>query len=101
MAKAQATKNRKKSRAEEHIRMAVSEARDDFAETINRVAYRGERILIDRHGKDVAAVVPVEDLRLLEAMEDRMDLSEAREVLAEAKSEGTTSWKALKAELSL
>lgn len=101
MTKAQAAKNRKKSKTEEHVRMAVSEAREDFSETINRVAYGGERIVIGRRGKDVAAVVPVADLRLLEAMEDQMDLSEAREVLANAKSEGTISWKALKAELDL
>ena|ERR1041384_7306658 len=101
MAKAQPAKTRKKSSAEERVHMTVSEARDDFAETISRVAYKGERIVIDRHGKDVAAVVPVEDLRLLEAIEDRIDLSEAREALAATKSEGTVSWKSLKADLNL
>ena len=42
---------------------------------ILRVAYKGERIVLERHGKDVAALVSVEDLELLEELEDRTDLA--------------------------
>ena len=64
-------------------RMTASEARENFATILNEVAFGGERILLHRHGKDVAAVVPIEDVELLEALEDKMDLEAARKALAE------------------
>lgn len=66
-------------------RIAASKAREDFADTLNRVAYRGERILLHRRGKPLAALVPVEDLALLEELEDRADLEEAHRRLANRK----------------
>ena len=48
--------------------LTASKARQEFADLLNRVAYKGERILIERNGKDVAALVPVEDLTLLEEL---------------------------------
>ncbi len=78
-------------------RFSTSEARSRFAEILNEVAYGGHRILLHRHGKDVAAVVPARDLALLEALEDRMDLEEAREAL---KGKGKhISWKELRKKL--
>ena len=58
-----------------------------FADTINRVAYGNERVVLRRRGKEVAAAVPIADLRLLEELEDRMDLVDARAALAETKEE--------------
>ena len=80
-------------------RVTASEARADFAEIVNKVAFRGERITLHRHGKDVAAIVPVEDLRLLEDLEDRMDLDDARAALAEKAPR--VQWNRLKDELGL
>ncbi len=82
-------------------RLKASEVREEFADVINRVAYGGERIVVHRRGKDVVALVPVDDVALLQALEDRIDLEEARKALAEAKSKGTVSWEALKAEMGL
>lgn len=65
-------------------KMAASKVRDDFAETINRVAYSGERVVLDRHGKAVAAIVPIDDLTFLEEMEDRLDVEAAKKALAES-----------------
>jgi hypothetical protein len=45
--------------------------------------------------------VPVEDVKLLEALEDRIDLEEAREALSETRRKGTVSWGKLKKELEL
>lgn len=59
-------------------RLATSAVRDSLGDTLNRVAYRGERILLERHGKAVAALVSVEDLALLEDLEDRADLEAVR-----------------------
>lgn len=45
------------------------------------------------------AIVPVEDLALVESLEDRADIEEAREALREAREKGTTPLADLKAEL--
>lgn len=82
-------------------RIHASEAREDFAETLNKVAYQGERVVLHRRGKDVAAIVPIEDLTLLETLEDRIDLEQARKALSEAKRSGSFSWEKLKKELGL
>jgi prevent-host-death family protein len=68
------------------IRIAAGEVRRDFAETVNRVAYGRERVVIHRRGKDLAALIPVEDLALLEELEDRRDLKDAERAVAEAKA---------------
>lgn len=49
--------------------------------------------------KELVEVAPLEDLALIEALEDRADLDEAREALREAQEKGTVSLADLKAEL--
>ena len=70
-------------------RMNTSEVRHDFADVINRAAYRGERIVLHRRGKDVAAIISLADLELLERLEDENDLKAAKAALKEAKKKGT------------
>ena len=79
-------------------RLAASRVREHFSDTLNRVAYRKERIVLRRRGKDLAAVVPIEDFTFLEEVEDRLDLEAARKAL---KEKGTVPWSKLKAELGL
>ena len=82
-------------------RVSASKARTDLADILNRVAYKGERVLLHRRGKNVAAVVSLEDFSLLEELEDRIDLEEARAALAEVKKKGTIPWEKIKADLGL
>jgi prevent-host-death family protein len=77
-----------KSTSTSSARVAVREARISLAELLNRVAYQGERIVLHRRGKDAAALVPVEDLRLIQELEDRIDVEEAKRILAEMKKTG-------------
>jgi prevent-host-death family protein len=79
-------------------KLSVNDVRNDFAETLNRVRYQGERVLVERRGKGVAALVPVEDLELLQALEDRIDLAAARKALKEP---GRISWENVKKDLGL
>lgn len=79
----------------------TSIARDSMSDIINRVSYGKERIVIKRHGKELVALVPIEDLRLLEELEDRLDLEEARAALAEAEEKGTIPWERIKEDLGL
>jgi prevent-host-death family protein len=44
----------------------VTQARDELAELVNRVAYGHDRIILTRHGKVVAGLVPPDDLAWLE-----------------------------------
>lgn len=82
-------------------KMGTSEARDQFTELINRAAYKGERTVIRRRGKDLAAIVPVEDLQILEELEDAADRVAARKALADVKKHGTIPWETVKARLGL
>jgi prevent-host-death family protein len=63
------------------------QAREQFAELLNRAAYAGERIVISRRGKPVAALIPADDLALLEQLEDAEDIAAVRE--ADATDDGT------------
>jgi prevent-host-death family protein len=69
-------------------RLAAAKVRQDFAETVNRVAYGRERIVLHRRGRDLAALISLEDLALLEKLEDRLDAEEADKILAESKAKG-------------
>ena len=81
--------------------MPITAARDDLAEIVNRVAYSKERICLTRHGKDVACVVSIEEARLLDLIEERLDLSDALDALEELRERGPISWDDLKAELGV
>ena len=76
-------------------------ARQNFSELINRVAYGKDRVLLTRRSRPLVAVVPIEDIALLEAMEDRDDLKAARAALREVKRKGTIPWTRMKKELGL
>jgi len=75
-------------------RLNVSKAREEFPDIVNRAAYGKERTIVSRRGKDLAAVIPIEDLRLLERLAEaemnRQDLEDARTALKEAEEKGTT-----------
>jgi prevent-host-death family protein len=57
----------------------VTQARADLAELVSRVGYSGERILLTRHGKALAALVPVSDLEELERPHAEIGFSLTRE----------------------
>jgi prevent-host-death family protein len=77
---------------------STTEARDNLAELINRVAYGHERVVLERRGKKVAALVSVEDLTRLEALDDADDVAAAREALAEP---GETPYEVVRQRLGL
>ncbi|MBD2519792.1 type II toxin-antitoxin system Phd/YefM family antitoxin [Nostoc sp. FACHB-973] len=73
--------------------ISATEARANFQELINRVEYKGERIVIERHGKAVVAIVGLEDLKRLEALEDAIDSELLRRAIAE--NDGFTTLEAI------
>jgi prevent-host-death family protein len=80
------------------VAIPLSKARAELGDVVNRVSHGGERVLINRNGKTVAAVVSVEDLVLIRRLEDAADLKAALAARAQAAKRGTVPWKKLKAE---
>lgn len=82
-----------------HPRLPASKARERLADVLNEVSVRGDRVVLERHGKDVAAVISIEDLQLLELLEDRYDLELSKAALAE--SDERIPWSVVKERLGL
>ena len=71
---------------------------DVLGQLVGRVQYGRERIVLTRHGRPAAALVPMDDHEALERLEDEIDLADA---LAALREPGRVSWDELKAELKL
>ena len=74
------------------IRMAATDVRKNFSETLNKVAYGKDRIMIHRNEKDLAVIVPLEDVRLLEMIEDKVDLMLVEEAMADHEPGDVMDW---------
>lgn len=81
--------------------VSTRDARENFSDVINRAAYGKERVILTRRGKALVAVVPMDDINVLEALEDKIDLVDALTSLREAEEKGTVSLEELKRELGL
>jgi hypothetical protein len=82
---------------------ATSKSVVRLVETLDRVVRDRERIVVRRRGKNVAALVPLTDLAVLEAMEDRLDAKDFRDAKKQWQRGGkkTVPWETLKVELGL
>ena len=79
---------------------SVKDAKEELIELVNnQVAHHKERIILTRRDKEIAAIVPIEDLKWLEERENKNDLAEATEALKEARAQGTFSLDELKTEI--
>jgi prevent-host-death family protein len=81
------------------VKLSTSAARAQFAELVNRAEYAGERTIVHRRKKPVAAIVPIEDLKWLERLEDEIDLAAARKAMKEPGPR--IPWEQIKKELKL
>ena len=81
--------------------VSAREARNNFSDTINRVQYGNERIKIQKYGKDVAAIVSLDDLQLLEELEDKLSKKAIKEAQAEQGDAPLDSLDDIKQELGL
>lgn len=78
---------------------STSTARTQFADIVSRAEYAGEHTIIHRRKKPVAAVIPIADLKLIERLEDAIDIADARKAIKE-KGENIP-WARIKKELNL
>ncbi|MBI1882757.1 MAG: type II toxin-antitoxin system Phd/YefM family antitoxin [Chlamydiae bacterium] len=79
--------------------ISVRTMRGHFSDTLNKVFYQGERIIVKRRGKNVAAFIPMSDLDVLRQMENEIDLRIAKAELK--KSKQFVSYKSVRKELGL
>ena len=63
--------------------ISTADARKNFADIVNKVAYGSEPVVLTRRGQEIAALVSMEELELLRQIEDRIDIEDARKALAE------------------
>ncbi len=71
--------------------VTVVDAKNRFSDLLRRAEHGRERVVVQRHGKPVAAIVSTDDLRRLEALEDMEDVADAAASLKEARAKGTTA----------
>ena len=81
--------------------VTVADARSDLAELLNRVAYGKERLVITRHGRELAALVPIEDLQLANRLRRFVARKDVARALAELDAGKAPSWEQLREELGL
>ena len=65
--------------------ISAMQLRASIGDVLNRIQYRGERVVVERKGEPVAAIIGVADLRRLETLEAERELelvAMAKELLA-------------------
>ncbi len=80
--------------------VGIGDLRRDLARVANTVAFGKQRVIVERHGKPLMAVVPLEDLAMLEEAEDRILAQQAEEILGNRETKWLTPEEA-EAELDL
>ena len=63
--------------------ISTAEARKNFADIVNKVVYGKEPVILTRRGQEIAALVSMDELALLQLIEDHIDIEDARKALAE------------------
>jgi len=66
-------------------KISMTKARRDFTDIANRVMYGDERICIKKNNKAAFALVPVEDVEILEVLEDQIDVQAAKAAIKKGK----------------
>ncbi len=78
--------------------VSTVEIREQLSELVSRVHYGRDRVVVTRRGKRLIALVPIDDLELIEAIEDRIDVQAAKRAL---KEKGSIPWTKVKKQLRL
>ena len=79
--------------------ITTAEARKHMAELLNRAAYGKERFVVTRHGKELVAIVPLEDVTLLDRLRALLSRKDFEAALAEVEEDRTRPWSEVRREL--
>jgi len=80
-------------------KITTADARKKFSNIINRVAYGDESFVLTRRGETIAALVSMKELKLLQEIEDQIDIEDAWRAKNEPGE--PIPWEELKKELEL
>jgi antitoxin Phd len=58
-------------------KVTTTEARKNLADIVNSDAYGKDTVVFTRQGKELAALISIEDLKLLQQLEDEQDIKDA------------------------
>ncbi len=62
-------------------KISTADARKHFADIVNKVAYGKEPVVLTRRGQEIAALVSMDELELLQQIEDYVDIEDAKKAL--------------------
>ena len=80
-------------------KITTADARKKFSNIINQVAFGNESFILTRRGEAIAAIVSMKELKLLQDIEDRLDIEDAWKSKNEPGE--PIPWEELKKELEL
>ncbi|MDX1495066.1 MAG: type II toxin-antitoxin system Phd/YefM family antitoxin [Longimicrobiales bacterium] len=81
--------------------ISTADTRKHMAELLNRAAYGGERFVVTRHGKELAAIVPLSDVTLLDRLRSLLDRKEFEAAVEEVRTASTRSWEDVRRDLDI
>ena len=80
-------------------KITTADARKKFSNIINRVAFGDESFVLTRRGEPMAALISMRELKLLQELEDKIDVDDAWKAKNEPGE--PVPWEELKKELEL
>jgi len=81
--------------------ITTAHARKHMSELLNRAAYGKERFVVTRHGKGLVAIVPLEEVTLLDRLRALVPDKTFEAALAELEDAGTESWGDVRKDLGI
>ena len=81
--------------------VTTAEARKNMAELLNRAAYGKERFVVTRHGKELVAIVPLEEVALLDRLRTLLSSKDFEAALAAMHESEPQQWDEVRRDLDL
>lgn len=81
--------------------VTTAEARKNMAELLNRAAYGKERFVVTRHGKELVAIVPLEEVTLLDRLRTLLSSKDFEAALAAMHESEPQQWDEVRRDLDL
>lgn len=69
----------------------ANDAKEEFSELLHRVSHNKERVILTRRGKEVAAIISLDDFARLQQSLSKTDLEEAVDALQEVRQKGAAT----------
>lgn len=81
--------------------ITTAQARKHMSELLNRAAYGKERFVVTRHGKELVAIVPLDDVTLLDRLRALLSKKDFEAALAEVEGASTKPWAEVRRDLDV